>query len=147
MMQKHSSLRRLFLSLAFTLLSALGLAAQQPADAILGTYMTEGGKAKIVVSKQGTRYIGTRVWTRRGDVLDSKNPDKAEAQKKLVGKVILHDLQHDEDADYKGGKIYDPESGKTYSCKATRQADGNLKVRGFIGASLFGRTTLWTRQR
>lgn len=147
MMQKHSSLRRLFLSLAFTLLSALGLAAQQPADAILGTYMTEGGKAKIVVSKQGTRYIGTLVWTRRGDVLDSKNPDKAEAQKKLVGKVILHDLQHDEDADYKGGKIYDPESGKTYSCKATRQADGNLKVRGFIGASLFGRTTLWTRQR
>ena len=147
MMQKHSSLRRLFLSLAFTLLSALGLAAQQPADAILGTYMTEGGKAKIVVSKQGTRYIGTLVWTRRGDVLDSKNPDKAEAQKKLVGKVILHDLQHDEDADYKGGKIYDPESGKTYSCKATRQADGNLKVRGFLGASLFGRTTLWTRQR
>ena len=147
MMQKHSSLRRLFLSLAFTLLSALGLAAQQPADAILGTYMTEGGKAKIVVSKQGTRYIGTLVWTRRGDVLDSKNPDKAESQKKLVGKVILHDLQHDEDADYKGGKIYDPESGKTYSCKATRQADGNLKVRGFIGASLFGRTTLWTRQR
>ena len=147
MMQKYSSLRRLFLSLAFTLLSALGLTAQQPADAILGTYMTEGGKAKIVVSKQGTRYIGTLVWTRRGDVLDSKNPDKAEAQKKLVGKVILHDLQHDEDADYKGGKIYDPESGKTYSCKATRQADGNLKVRGFIGASLFGRTTLWTRQR
>lgn len=147
MMQKYSSLRRLFLSLAFTLLSALGLAAQQPADAILGTYMTEGGKAKIVVSKQGTRYIGTLVWTRRGDVLDSKNPDKAEAEKKLVGKVILHDLQHDEDADYKGGKIYDPESGKTYSCKATRQADGNLKVRGFIGASLFGRTTLWTRQR
>lgn len=147
MTQKHSSLRRLFLSLAFVLLSALGLAAQQPADAILGTYMTEGGKAKIVVSKQGTRYIGTLVWTRRGDVLDSKNPDKAEAEKKLVGKVILRDLKHDEDADYKGGKIYDPESGKTYSCKATRQADGNLKVRGFIGASLFGRTTLWTRQR
>ena len=147
MMQKHSSLRRLFLSLGFVLLSALGLAAQQPADAILGTYMTEGGKAKIVVSKQGTRYIGTLVWTRRGDVLDSKNPDKAEAEKKLVGKVILRDLKHDEDADYKGGKIYDPESGKTYSCKATRQADGNLKVRGFIGASLFGRTTLWTRQR
>ena len=72
---------------------------------------------------------------------------KAEAEKKLVGKVILRDLQHDEGADYKGGKIYDPESGKTYSCKATRQADGNLKVRGFIGASLFGRTTLWTRQR
>lgn len=135
------------LLLSLSLLLGLDAHAQQPADAILGTYMTEGGKAKVVVTKQGSSYLGTLIWTRRGDVLDSKNPNAAEAQKKLVGKVILHGLQHEEGADYKGGKIYDPESGKTYSCKATRQSDGNLKVRGFIGASLFGRTTLWTRQK
>ena len=111
-------------------LAALGLAAQQPADAILGTYMTEGGKAKIVVSKQGTRYIGTLVWTRRGDVLDSKNPDKAEAQKKLVGKVILHDLQHDEDADYKGGKIYDPDLQLQGHAPGGRQPQGARLHRG-----------------
>lgn len=119
--------------------------AQGKADDIVGTYQTEGGKAKVTISKQGNKYIGTLIWTRRGDILDSKNPDKGEAQKKLTGKVILRDLAFDEDDEYKGGKIYDPESGKTYSCKATRERNGNLKMRGFIGVSLLGRTTEWTR--
>ena len=44
---------------------------------------------------------------------------------------------------YKDGTIYDPKSGKTYSCKMT--IDGNkLKIRGYIGISLFGRTEVWT---
>ena len=62
--------------------------AQGKADDIVGTYQTEGGKARVTISKQGTKYIGTLIWTRRGDILDSKNPDKSEAQKKLTGKVI-----------------------------------------------------------
>ena len=135
----------MLLSLLFSLIFSLRLSAQSPADRIIGTYMTEGNKAKVTISKQGGKYYGTLIWTRRGDVLDSKNPDKAEQQKKLTGKIILRDLIHDEGSDYKGAKIYDPESGKTYSCKATRLDNGDLKVRGFIGASLFGRTTKWTR--
>lgn len=121
------------------------LAAQTGADAILGTYLTEGGKSRVVISKQGNAYIGTITWLKKGDVLDEKNPDKAETMKKLTGKVILRGLTHDSDRDYKNGKIYDPESGKTYSCKATTQENGDLRVRGFIGASLFGRTTTWKR--
>lgn len=139
-----SALRACFLMMLF-LLSGLSAHAQSKADDILGTYLTEGGKAKVTISKQGGKYVGTLIWTRRGDVLDSHNPDKAEAQKKLTGKVILHDLSYTEGNDYKGGRIYDPESGKTYSCKASRQANGNLKMRGFIGVSLLGRTTEWTR--
>ena len=135
----------MLLSLLFSLIFSPRLSAQSPADRIIGTYMTEGNKAKVTISKQGGKYYGTLIWTRRGDVLDSKNPDKAEQQKKLTGKIILRDLVHDEGNDYKGAKIYDPESGKTYSCKATRLDNGDLKVRGFIGASLFGRTTKWTR--
>jgi len=43
------------------------------------------------------------------------------------------------------GKIYDPDNGKTYSCKM-KLVDNELKVRGFIGISLFGRTTVWTKK-
>ena len=132
-----SALRACLVVVTFLATSFLA-SAQGKADDIVGTYQTEGGK-------QGTKYIGTLIWTRRGDILDSKNPDKGEAQKKLTGKVILRDLAFDEDDEYKGGKIYDPESGKTYSCKAKRERNGNLKMRGFIGVSLLGRTTEWTR--
>lgn len=121
------------------------LSAQSGPDAILGTYLTEGGKSRVVISKQGSAYIGTIAWLKKGDILDEKNPDKSEAAKKLTGKVILRGLTHEGGAEYKGGKIYDPESGKTYSCKATAQDNGDLRVRGFIGAALFGRTTTWKR--
>lgn len=134
------------LALLCTLLFAPSLlSAQTGADAIVGTYLTEGGKSRVVITKQGTAYIGTIAWLKKGDILDEKNPDKSEATKKLTGKIILRGLSYDGGKDYKGGKIYDPESGKTYSCKATAQDNGDLRVRGFIGASLFGRTTTWKR--
>ena len=134
------------IALLCSLLFAPSLAfAQVGADAILGTYLTEGGKSKVVITKQGNTFVGTTSWLRKGDILDEKNPDKAEASKKLTGKVILRGLQYDDKNEYKGGKIYDPESGKTYSCKATAQEIGDLRVRGFIGAALFGRTTTWKR--
>jgi len=53
----------------------------------------------------------------------------------------------DDDGVWKGGKILDPDNGKTYSCKMELAAKGQeLDVRGFIGISLIGRTQTWYRQ-
>ena len=42
------------------------------------------------------------------------------------------------------GKLYDPTSGKTY--KGSMTLDGaRLKLRGYVGISLFGRSETWTR--
>ena len=38
-----------------------------------------------------------------------------------------------------------PDNGKTYSCKI-KLVDNELKVRGYIGISLFGRTTVWAKK-
>ena len=43
------------------------------------------------------------------------------------------------------GTIYDPKNGKTYDCKVTREENGNLNVRGYIGISLIGRTSYWRK--
>jgi uncharacterized protein (DUF2147 family) len=61
-----------------------------------------------------------------------------------VGLVILRDFKFDED-EWEGGKIYDPESGKTYSCILSIQDKGTLKVRGYVGISLLGRTEIWKK--
>ncbi|MBC7867421.1 MAG: DUF2147 domain-containing protein [Gloeobacteraceae cyanobacterium ES-bin-316] len=45
------------------------------------------------------------------------------------------------------GKIYDPSSGKTYSCTMKIEGLNTLEIRGYIGISLFGKTELWTRSR
>lgn len=114
---------------------------------ILGTYFTENNKAKVSITQNGNKYIGTLIWTNIPDAVDKNNPDKNLRQTKLVGKVILKDLEYDGDNQWKKGKIYDPESGKTYSCTVTLDKKGNLKVRGFVGVSLLGRTTVWTKTR
>jgi hypothetical protein len=43
------------------------------------------------------------------------------------------------------GKILDPKSGKLYKCYITLEENDKLKVRGYIGISLFGRTQYWNR--
>ena len=48
---------------------------------------------------------------------------------------------------WSGGRIYNPEDGKTYKCKLTLQDDGTLKVRGYVGLSIFGKTQIWRRLR
>jgi len=44
------------------------------------------------------------------------------------------------------GRIFDPVSGRDYKCKLELAKDGNiLKVRGYIGIAIFGRTQVWRR--
>lgn len=44
-----------------------------------------------------------------------------------------------------GSPNKDPNSGKTYSCKLKLVDADTLKVRGYIGISLIGRTETWKR--
>lgn len=75
--------------------------------------------------------------------------DKCEGANKdqpIVGMTILTGLKQDDD-EYTGGRILDPNNGKTYKCKMSLIDDGKkLKVRGFIGMAWLGRTQVWVRQ-
>lgn len=134
--------RILMLCLLFVVAcSVMGQTAE--ADRLLGTYMTEGGKGKVVITKSGSTYYGKLVWSITKDALDKHNPVASERTKKLAGKVILTGFKYAGKDVWNDGKIYDPESGKTYSCKITRKSNGDLVVRGFVGISLLGRNTTW----
>jgi uncharacterized protein (DUF2147 family) len=63
----------------------------------------------------------------------------------MIGMVILWGLRKD-GAGWVGGHVLDPTSGRIYSA-TLRLAEGGtkLRVRGFIGFSLFGRTQIWSR--
>ncbi len=76
--------------------------------------------------------------------------DKCPGDKKdkpMIGLQILWGLKADGDSKWSGGEIMDPKKGKTYSCKMELIENGKkLKVRGFLGFSLLGRTQTWERQ-
>ena len=77
--------------------------------------------------------------------LDENNPDPKKRTQKRLGMVIMNNFVFDGDDTWEDGTIYDPKNGKTYSCKAERDAKGNLDIRGYFGISLLGRTTHWTK--
>lgn len=136
--------KALLLFLSFiAVFNAMGQTTE--ADKLIGTYMTEGDKAKVVIEKKGNIYNGKLVWNVTEGLLDKNNPVKSEQTKPLVGKVILTGFKYDKNSVWNGGKIYDPENGKTYNCKITMKKNGDLTVRGFIGVSLLGRNTNWKR--
>ena len=75
---------------------------------------------------------------------DKNNPDKVLQSRPDLGLELLKDFTFNGDNVYDDGTIYDPKNGKTYSCKMTLDGN-NLRIRGYVIFSLFGRTEVWTR--
>ena len=66
----------------------------------------------------------------------------------ILGMVIMEGLKQNaaNTAEWSGGQIIDPTNGKIYRCLITLTNNGeNLKVRGYIGMALFGRSQTWAR--
>lgn len=140
-------MKRLTFVLLFFCITVTGFGQTADADKILGTYITEGNKGKVVIKKSGNKYNGTLIWTHIADATDKNNPDKAKRTNKLAGTEIVKDFTYSGNHVWEKGTVYDPESGKTYSGKITLNKDGSLDMRGFVGISAFGRTTVWTREK
>jgi uncharacterized protein (DUF2147 family) len=68
---------------------------------------------------------------------------------KLMGMQILSGLKPERDASppaWSGGEILDPDNGQTYRVRLELEDGGRtLKVRGYIGIALLGRTQRWQR--
>jgi len=139
-----------YLSL-LVLFSTLSLFAKaQNKDAILGKWINSTGEAHLEIFKRGDKYFGKLVWIKEpkgteGVVkTDLKNPDPSLRTKPILGMEILKNFVYD-DGKWTDGSIYDPKSGKTYSCNMTIKENGQLNMRGYIGISLIGRSEVWKR--
>jgi uncharacterized protein (DUF2147 family) len=80
--------------------------------------------------------------------VDEHNPDKSKRGDLLCGHIMMGGFQasKDGDATWDGGWVYDPDHGTTYSGKITVVDQDTVKLRGFIGISLLGRTLVLHRQ-
>lgn len=121
-------------------------AADDAQTKVLGNWLTEpkDGIIQVSVASDGSLQ-GKIIGGNEPGKLDSKNPDPAKRSLVLRGQVIMQGLKYDGDSRWSGGTIYDPKNGSTYKCKIELRADGSLRVRGFIGFALLGKTQVWTR--
>lgn len=63
--------------------------------------------------------------------------------KPILGLIIIKNLEKSGKI-FDNGTITDPENGKTYSCSIT-PLKNKLKVRGYLGISMFGRSQTWEK--
>jgi uncharacterized protein (DUF2147 family) len=134
---------------SFLMLVGFQTAQAQSEGAIIGTWFNTEKSAKIEILRSGSKYVGKIIWIelKGGDpktILDSKNSNPSLQTRPLMGLTILDELSYKNGA-WEGGKIYDPESGKTYSCELKLKNNKILEVKGYIGFSWVGKTVEWTK--
>lgn len=152
-------MKRIAAIILFCFVSAGYAGFSGDADSVLGPWYNEEKDARIEVYKCGDKYCGKVEWMKFPNYpddskdgapgtpkLDDKNPDEALRKNPRLGLVIVKDMAWAGDGKWDGGKIYDPKSGKTYSAKMKMTDAETLDLRGYVGISLFGKTTTWSRK-
>ncbi|WP_298781472.1 DUF2147 domain-containing protein [uncultured Polaribacter sp.] len=103
-------------------------------DSVIEVYKKDGkAYAKIIEIKDSERKNAVC------NLCEGKNKNKP-----ILGLNILTGLEKDND-EWSGGKILDPRNGKVYKCFIKLEGDKKLKIRGYIGFALLGKTAYWTR--
>lgn len=136
-------LRSLILALA--LVGVAGAALAGPED----TWLTEGGKSHVEIRMCGEEFCGRIVWLREphnedGSVkLDKNNKDEALRSRTILGIDLLSGFAAGGEGPWKGGRIYNPENGKTYRSNLRMQDADTMRVSGCV--FIFCETQVWTR--
>lgn len=103
-------------------------------DSVIEVYEKNG--------KAFAKVVAIKDYARRNAVCEQcENENK---NKSILGLNILTGLEKDGD-EWSGGNILDPRNGKVYKCYIKLTNKNNLKIRGYIGISFFGKTTFWER--
>lgn len=121
----------------------------QSESPILGVWYNTEKTAQIQIMNNGDQYLGKIIWLDDADkdgtpLLDNANEKEELRSRPIMGLTILEGLKY-ENGIWKNGKIYDPNSGKTYSCEVKLKGKEKLEVKGYLGFSWLGKTVEWTK--
>ena len=143
------SLRIVFVGFLFFILS-LGVPAW--GEGVVGTWATDGDKSHVEIAPCGLKFCGSIVRLKEPLDDDGKlkhdayNPHKILRDRSIVGMPLLAKFVASTEGNvWEDGTIYNPEDGKTYSCTLTLLDTETLKVRGYVGLPMFGKTQIWKR--
>jgi len=132
------------------LLSSLNAFSQHEND-IVGKWLNGLGNEKIEIYKKDNQFFGKLIWLK--DPLDDKkepikdinNKDSYHKTRPLVGIDIFKNIVYYRNNIWRGGRVYDPKSGRTYNCQIALRDSNKLNVRRYYGITILGRTETWTR--
>jgi uncharacterized protein (DUF2147 family) len=116
----------------------------------VGTWMVAAEDAKVEIYEKGNELEGKIVWLKEPNAVDGtpkkdlENPNQQLRAREILGMIFLKGFTKDND-EWGGGEIYDAKSGKTYKAYMKLSGDSILKLRGYVGIPLSGRTEQWKK--
>jgi uncharacterized protein (DUF2147 family) len=131
---------------------AAALPAHAAPDPAIGEWLVAGGGGRVRVAAcpaDPARLCGVLVWLKNAldasgaPVRDAANPDAALRRRPLVGQALISGFRREAAGRWVDGRIYDPDSGRTYRSTMRVAADGTLKVAGCVLFVCQAQT--WTR--
>lgn len=137
---------RTALATAFAL--ALSAGAALASASPVGVWYTQDKQGKVRIAPCGDKLCGVIISGRgrdgkpASDARDEANPNPALRSRPILGLQILRDFKPAGPGRWAGGKIYDPNTGRTYDSKLSLTAGGVLKVEGCI--SVICQAQSWT---
>ncbi len=114
-----------------------------------GLWLTQNERSVIKVTKNSAGKLeGHIAWIVEGGMqFDEKNSDNAKRNNPMCGLKIMSDVtQGNNDKNkWHSGKIYKADDGDMYDVNLELLNAGKMKIRGFKGISLLGKTQHWMR--
>jgi uncharacterized protein (DUF2147 family) len=128
------------------------------ADRILGTWVTGDKRSHIEVYKKNDKYYGKVIALEKPvygpedpeagkPIRDRHNKDPKLQKRAMMGIDVVSNFKFDGKKSWVKGTVYDPDTGKTYKSKITLTGNDSMNLRGYIGISLIGQTTVWKRYK
>jgi len=115
-----------------------------------GIWITAGGKSMVEIMPCQSGLCSQIVWLRqpynsRGQPLrDRRNQNPGMRNRTIIGLPVLHPLRPAGDGSW-GGRVYNPESGKTYKVNVYLRSATRLEVRGCTSIGWPCRSRFWRR--
>ena len=130
--------------------AALGaLASPALAADVTGLWATSTNGGQVEIARCGNSLCGKLVSSGRirsePGLKDTKNKDPAQRARTLKGLQMLYDFTGGP-TKWSGGKIYNPDDGRTYAGTIEMPSDNQLKLKGCVVAPLC-KTQVWNRVR
>jgi uncharacterized protein (DUF2147 family) len=139
-----------FLTLALASSAILSIAAKaDEGSSPVGLWKTEDAQVEIFEADgklSGKIAALNKEYTSDGiEKTDISNPDPAKRSRPLIGLVFMTGFTPEGSGKWDHGTVYDPKTGHTYASFLEYDGGDTLKLRGYIGISLIGRTAVWTK--
>lgn len=121
-----------------------GAVVSLSASAQEGVWLTQSGNLEVEIAPCGKALCGTVVKEIARNTMSPGVDQAFKDTRPALGMKILQDFTAADDKEWKG-HIYNRENGETYDCILSLAVSGELKVHGYKGVRLFGKTQTWTR--